>query len=95
VNRGLMLVVASVLVGCGGVGKKNVAACEDYVATFACGSADVSAITGAIDCTVYEDTTCDISEYFTCLSDSYTCEGDTLTPDADKLATCGDLAVCA
>lgn len=77
-------------------GEANVAGCEAYVAVFDCGDDAYASVTGSIDCSVYAETTCDISAYFTCLADGYTCDeaSGTLTPDADKLATCPDYAIC-
>ncbi|MEQ1501743.1 MAG: hypothetical protein ABMB14_05905 [Myxococcota bacterium] len=92
-NRMMAFVVVSTLVGCGGAGKKNVTACEDYVASLACGDFDVTSLYGDDFCSAYEETTCDISEYFNCLTDSVACDDATsvLTVDA---AGCASKAVC-
>lgn len=74
----------------------NVAACEDWLdaAAFqACGEVDPSTV---VDCAIYEDVRiCDVSDYFTCLSDSYTCDTGGETPVAAWDAQgCAPLATC-
>lgn len=84
-------VIVSALVGCGS-SVDNVASCEEFVKKVKCGSVD---ITKQVDCSTYGATTCDISEYFNCLSTKYVCSNGMY--DTSKLATaseCGTKALC-
>lgn len=85
--RALLLVPFAVLAACGGT--DNVGACEDYVASVSCGDYDASEF---VDCSVYEATTCDISDYFNCLADAGTCTDDVY--DAGDVSSCTALATC-
>jgi hypothetical protein len=81
-----MLVAA----GCGGSDSSkpdNVAACQSFVEKVKCGSVDISQ---QVNCQAYANTTCDISDYFTCLEDHYVCDNGQY--DSSKLATAGDCA---
>jgi hypothetical protein len=82
-------VIASGLIGCGSP-VDNVAACEDFVKKVKCGSID---ITNQVDCSTYGATTCDISEYFNCLSTKYVCSNGMY--DTTKLASAGECAAKA
>ena len=81
------------VVACGGSpGANNKAACEAFVQNVKCGTVDISA---QVPCTSYENTTCDISAYFDCLSAAYVCVNGMYDPA--KLATasaCQSQAVC-
>ena len=90
-NFAILGVVAMMAAGCGNVGKKNVEACDDWLASMACGDTDFS---GLIDCGVYEETTCDVSDYFTCLSDNTTCDEDAGIADTTGWADCVSKASC-
>ena len=79
------------LVACANAGEANVAACEDWVASMECGDTDYSTL---VTCSSYSETTCDISEYFDCLSDNTTCDEDLGVADTTGWADCTDLAVC-
>jgi hypothetical protein len=89
VNRLISLAVVG-LVACGGAAKKNVAACEDFIASLDCGAFDFSSIYPDGFCEdTYGETTCDISEYFTCLTDGATCENDIWSAPTDcTVPTC-------
>ena len=73
-----VMAFCTLLAGCN-YGKRNVQACEDWVQTMnskytgtACEGVDFSLLlTGG--CQTYEDTKCDISEYFTCLEEQSEC----------------------
>lgn len=77
------------LLGCGAA--DNVGACEDWVAAMQCGEYDYSTV---VDCTIYEETTCDISDYFDCLTENTTCDEATGIPDTTGWTSCYDLASC-
>ena len=72
------LAASTLIAGCN-YGKRNVQACEDWVLTMdgkfagtGCEDADFSLLlTGG--CEQYEDTKCDISDYFTCLEEQSEC----------------------
>jgi len=89
----LFLFGIGLAVGCKADSADNVGACEDYVAAVNCGDIDVG-----IDCSIYKDLDCDISDYFDCLTDNLTCEdmGGTkvLTPGPDY-ASCASKANCS
>lgn len=76
---------ALALTGCGGV--NNVESCNNW-------KNKVSCVGATVDCSVYANTTCDISAYFDCLSTAYTCNGNTLSTDATKLSACASKATC-
>jgi hypothetical protein len=82
---GLATVMATV--GCGGSSGKvdNVAACNAFVEKVKCGSVDISS---QVDCSLYANTACDISDYFDCLETKYVCVNGTY--DETKLATISD-----
>jgi hypothetical protein len=82
---GLATVMAAV--GCGGSGGKtdNVAACNAFVAKVKCGDVDISS---QVDCDLYANTACDISDYFDCLETKYVCVNGAY--DESKLATISD-----
>ncbi len=79
------------LTACGSVGDKNVSACEDWLASMSCGDTDFSTL---VSCDVYQDTTCDVSDYFTCLTDGTTCDEATGVADMTGWADCATLATC-
>ena len=88
----LIGVAAVALLAACNPGKKNVAACEDWLAAMECGDYDFSSST---DCSIYEETECDISEYFTCLTDNTSCDDATGVPDITGWSNCLDKAECA
>ena len=90
------VLVASVscLLFAGCAAPDNVATCEDWVTTVSCGdSFDVGTM---VDCDVYANTTCDIADYFTCLSDNFACDEttDPWTADTSAWADCAPQATC-
>lgn len=85
----LASMLAVVVGACGGsAGADNVAACKSWVESAKCGAVDPS--TQGVDCNAYENTTCDISEYFDCLTPKYSCVNGMY--DTTKLATSGECA---
>ncbi len=77
------------LVGCQSA--DNVASCESWLDAVSCGEYDFST---AVDCSIYEDVECDISDYFDCLTDNTTCDEATGIPDTSGWTSCTDLATC-
>lgn len=80
--------VTIALAGCNNNAKKNEQACNDWLAAAECGDFDFSTV---IDCSLYAGDAyakCDISGYFTCLTDNTTCD------TASGIATV-DAAACA
>lgn len=75
----------------GGCGTDNVAACEDWLDTVSCGTYDFST---NVDCSIYEETDCDIADYFDCLSDNTTCDETLGMPDTQGWTSCSSLALC-
>ncbi|MFO8072123.1 MAG: hypothetical protein R6V85_09635 [Polyangia bacterium] len=75
----------------GSSGQANVVACEDWLASLECGETDFS---GLVDCSVYADYPCDISDYFNCLAEEGSCDEDTGVYDSTGWADCADLATC-
>ncbi len=67
----------------------NVAACNDMLDELSCGSFDLGSV---IDCGIYADLTCDISDYFDCIRDVVTCTDDVV--DASGIVECAELAAC-
>ncbi|HWB81238.1 MAG TPA: hypothetical protein VG755_40015 [Nannocystaceae bacterium] len=67
----------------------NVAACEALVEDFECGMLDLSMY---VDCDLYADVACDVSDYFDCVRDDVECADDMI--DAMQLADCAELAQC-
>ncbi|MBL9008397.1 MAG: hypothetical protein JNJ46_29320 [Myxococcales bacterium] len=87
----LLFVPALSLLACGG--PDNVKACNDWKAAAKCGTS--TAALDAVSCDAYKNTSCDISEYFKCLTPLYVCTGGMY--DTAKLAmasTCASKAVC-
>lgn len=54
-----------------GDGTDNVSACEAFVDGVSC--AELPGGAPLIDCTIYAEVVCDVSDYFNCLADSTTC----------------------
>ena len=83
----LSLLTVTAMGGCGGGSDKtdNVAACKAFVAKVKCGDVDIST---QVDCDLYANTTCDISDYFDCLETKYVCVNGAY--DESKLATISD-----
>ena len=72
-------------------GKANVAACEDWLAAMDCGDTDFSTL---VSCDVYENTECDISQYFDCLAEETTCDDDLGVADTSGWLNCLEQAEC-
>ncbi len=72
-------------------GFDNVQACKDAVASMECGAYDFST---SVDCSVYEEHDCDLSEYFDCLTDNLVCDEKTGVPDLSGWNGCGELFAC-
>lgn len=82
--------IALALSACGGA--DNVAACKRWKEAVKCGT---SSAVDAINCEAYANTTCDISDYFDCLSTAYVCMNGQY--DSSKLgnaSACASKAVC-
>lgn len=61
-------------------GKKSYEACLEWIDSLDCGSYDfASAGLDASYCDAYEESECDVSEYFDCLIADSKCEGDVYT----------------
>jgi len=72
----------------------NHKACTDWLAKASCGDFDFSKV---VSCDAYKQvTTCDISEYFKCLTDNTKCNdvAGKKTPDTSGYATCASKAQC-
>ncbi len=67
----------------------NVASCEAFVDSWAC---EPPGGVMLLDCSVFESSACDVSEYFDCLADNTTCSGGML--DASQWISCTELAEC-
>lgn len=92
--RKLLAAVAAVgfLAACPGPGEANAAACKDFIAKLKCGTQDY---TSSYNCDAYKNTTCDISDYFECLTPKYECVNNQF--DTTKLGTvseCTSKATC-
>jgi len=90
----LMLTLAAIttLAACGAA--DNVGSCNRWKTAVKCGTATNAGI-DAIDCNVYANTACDISDYFDCLSTAYVCvDGQYDTTKLSNLSTCASKAVC-
>lgn len=74
----------------------NVAACQNWLDTLEGLECWDAAYDPMIDCqaTYGGTSTCDISEYFDCVSASYTCENGAVSYDATAFTACADLANC-
>lgn len=68
----------------------NVAACEAWADGVSCGDANVS---DYIDCNMYANLSCDVSDYFDCLTDVTMCTDGVL--DNARWPECVELASCA
>jgi hypothetical protein len=85
--RRLLWVAA--LAGCS-QGKQNVAACEAYVESLACGDYDFSVLYPEGYCETWAETECDVSEYFRCLDRGSDCAGGEYYPALDCIVPgCG------
>ncbi len=85
------------LTGCGD-SADNVAACEGYVQqinSLECYSGAARLDPGST-CGAFDDTDCDISDYFDCLTENTTCMsiGGMSVPDPSGTASCQSLANC-
>ncbi len=75
----------------GGLWYDNVQACEDWLDAVSCGEYDFST---SVDCSVYEYTECDITDYFECLVDNTVCDEKTGVPDMSGWGACTEYASC-
>lgn len=90
---GFLGILGASMLGCGG--PDNVGACKNYVTTvneLTClGDIKIEEST----CDAYANTSCDIADYFDCLSSKYACDGDTLDQEKfGSISECNDLATC-
>ena len=67
----------------------NVDACEAWVDAYECGGFDIGQ---SLNCDLYADATCDLSDYFDCLTDNTSCTNG--FPDTSGWPACVDLATC-
>ena len=95
----LTLVLGVALAGCN-FGKRNVAACDEWVgnmdATFEetpCAGTDFAGLLQG-GCEIFEDSKCDISEYFTCLEENTECSDDYEEINTEGWNDCVSLSVC-
>ena len=88
-------IIAARRIACSNPGKKNVEACEGYVASLSCGDFDVTTLYGDDFCSAYENTECDISEYFDCLTASVECDDANSILTVDAAGECASKATCA
>jgi hypothetical protein len=90
---GFLSMVGALAIGCGG--PDNVGACENYNTTVnelkCLGDVKVD-----LDCSVYAETSCDVSEYFDCVSSHVKCVDDTTFDSAEyaKISECSEFATC-
>lgn len=77
------------LVGCGGAGPANVAACKSLISKLQCGS--TAAPLTAATCDGYINTVCDYAPYFRCLEGAYVCTNGQY--DSAKLSTVGSCTI--
>jgi hypothetical protein len=85
------LTVALAFLSCG-AGPDNVAACKRYASALKCGSMDLSS---SVNCSQFDNTTCDISSYFDCSASYFVCKNGMF--DSARFATasqCASKAVC-
>ena len=75
--------------GLQGCGTDNVAACEEWIESLNCGEYDFSS---TLDCSIYESTECDISDYFDCLTENTECIDG--VPDMTGWLSCLSKATC-
>lgn len=76
-----------------GAGTNNVSACKSLVSKLKCGSTPAPISESA--CDAYKDTTCDISEYFTCMEGAYVCKDGNYDPSkAATASNCISKATC-
>lgn len=71
--------------------EKNVAACETWLEAMTCGDYDYSTV---VDCHVYDDYGCDVSDYFNCLTENTVCDEATGVADTTDWTECAYLADC-
>lgn len=71
------LVIVGLSIGAGACGSDdpvdNVASCEAYVEALDCGSFDITSVYPANFCDGYGNISCDVSDYFDCLTSNITC----------------------
>ena len=69
----------------------TIAACEDWLDSMECGSYD---FTSQVDCKQFESATCDLSDYFECLTDNTRCDEAKSLPDVSAWNTCMSKSKC-
>ena len=62
------------------LGNDNVEACEAWRTSLQCADFDFDELYDERFCGAYEDLSCDVSNYFACLSDGAGCEDGIYTP---------------
>jgi hypothetical protein len=83
---------ALTLAACGAA--DNVGACNRFKSAAACGTSAASVL-AAYSCDGYANLTCDISDYFDCLSTAYVCvNGQYDGTKAQNAAGCASKAIC-
>lgn len=68
----------------------NVAACEDFVDAFQCGTSDLGQF---VMCDSYATAACDLTAYFDCLTEHTGCNAG--NPDTSGWMQCTDLGTCS
>jgi hypothetical protein len=69
----------------------NQAVCQAWVDSMTCGNVDFSQY---IDCSIYANTPCDISDYFQCLTDNTVCNEAWGAVDPSGWTRCQSKATC-
>lgn len=93
-KKSLLGAVAAVSVLFSACGTDNVGACNRWKEAVKCGTSS-AVIDSAVNCDLYKETKCDISEYFDCLSTAYVCTNGTYDPTKlANISSCASKAVC-
>lgn len=94
-----VIALSTGLIGCN-YGKRNAEACEDWIeamddlmAGTECEGTDFSLLLQG-GCESYEDSRCDISEYFTCLEDNTECNEESGEVNTEGWNDCVSLGTC-
>ncbi len=69
----------------------NVQACQDWLDAYSCGEYDFS---DSVDCGLYSNYGCDVSDYFDCLTENTFCDEETGVPETSGWTNCTDYADC-
>ena len=89
---GVLIVAGAALLWSGCAGPDNAAACQAYidkVNTLSC----FKGAAFTFDCSAFDNTTCDISDYFNCLTDNTKCDAMGI-PDQSGTVSCTSKASC-